>query len=143
GDFFRDWSKIDRTRVLQVIAAKLGLDPDSQDAMRLVAGMTIPKVAADDIKQVFTGWTSKEVREPVLKWLDNFTTFFKGWVLAWPSYHVRNLISGAFANAQAGMFSPRDWGDVSKVLLSGKPVKGLKEVPVIKQRLLKRFGPDL
>jgi len=143
GDFFRDWSKIDRTRVLQVIAAKLGLDPDSQDAMRLVAGMTIPKVAADDIKQVFTGWTSKEVREPVLKWLDNFTTFFKGWVLAWPSYHIRNLISGAFANAQAGMFSPRDWGDVSKVLLSGKPVKGLKEVPVIKQRLLKRFGPDL
>src|SRR5690606_20288490 len=97
----------------------------------------------DDIQQVFKGWTSKEVREPVLNWLDNFTTFFKGWVLAWPAYHVRNPISGAFANAQAGQFSVKDSMDIGKVLLSGKPVKGLKEVPAIKQRLLERFGQDL
>src|SRR5690606_3119988 len=99
GDFFQGWSKMDRTRALQAVARKAGLDPDSQDAIRQVAAMRIPKAAADDIQQVFKGWTSKEVREPGLNWLDSFATLFKIWVLGRPGEHCANLSIAAIANA--------------------------------------------
>lgn len=98
----------------------------------------VPAGLAEDLKRFRKGFSGPETAHAIVRGLDSLTNLFKVGVLNWPARYVRDLTSGQFQNATAGMFHPEDLRGAA-TLLTGGEIKDLAKNPAVGE-MLKKAG---
>lgn len=123
------------TSIFDALAKRAGRDPKE------LADASLPKSLADDLIKVAKpfqgpdpmGWLGEKI-----DWATNLTK--AGQTGIWPGFHVRNFVSGQVRNYLTGMGSRKSIADAHG-LLSGKVVKGAKNIPFIQKVVTERGLP--
>jgi hypothetical protein len=92
-----------RQQMRQRLAKAFGLPEDKVDLKKWSVGV-------DDVRRLNRareGFEDGAASSQLVKWLDSYTSVWKGSILTWPSRIVRDLYSGAYGNWLAGAFTPR------------------------------------
>lgn len=92
----------------------------------------IPNAEADDLLGVFKKRGVPDAEKWIPKIYKNYLNSFKGFVLAHPARHTRDLIGGAIQNQLHGIASPIGYMRAHKVY-NGGVIKGLTQDPEIQQ----------
>lgn len=82
-----------RKNVIDRIAQRTGIDPKSIDLSKFA----IPEDVHTRLTKVHEFYSSPKAQSDVMEMFEKFTTMFKGFVLAWPSRHVRDMYSNLFS----------------------------------------------
>ena len=115
------------------------LGPDV--AKKVIESMGKARVSDDlaqDITRYMEAYKNPESVSKFLDTVNSATNLWKGSLTTpWPAFHVRNLISGQWANASAGLWSPDSLSDTA-ALVRGKVVNGASKIPAVRQEWAKR-----
>lgn len=117
--------------LMQKRGAQFATDPDSvaklgdslTQAKRMAEKIDVPQEVVTAATRFMKAHTQPESVSGLLGVIDRFLSMFKGGVtIPFPAFHVRNIISGQYANWQAGQFTPKS---VTKAwsLARGKPIQ--------------------
>lgn len=128
------------------IAIKMGHDLSQlppEQANKVIASIgkaSIDGKTADEITRFVESFKSPDQASQLLDLVNGASNLWKGALTTpWPSFHVRNLISGQWANASAGLWSADSVKD-SVTLTRGGVVKGAKDIPAVQAEWAKRQG---
>jgi hypothetical protein len=116
--------------------------PVSKASVEVTGQMNIPLDFSDDLIRKMQAFKSPEaVNEILSSLIDPITNITKaGLTSAAPAFHVRNLASGQWQNAQAGMWSKRAF-DVARGLATGGTVD-VGDIPIVKRMLQQQGLPN-
>jgi hypothetical protein len=116
--------------------------PVTKAGVDVTGQMNIPLDLSDDLIRRMQAFKSPEaVNEILSSLIDPITNITKaGLTSAAPAFHVRNLASGQWQNAQAGMWSKRAF-DVARALATGGTAD-VGDIPVVKRMLQQQGLPN-
>jgi hypothetical protein len=125
------------------LAQKLGVSPGD------LANRFVPPEIADSAARYMQTFSTPDAVKPLVDFVDNLTNLFKsGVTVPFPSFHVRNLVSGAFMNWLTRAFDPTVAGGALNPLAyvrpyldafrlsKGQAVEGLENIPLFAGRKL-------
>ena len=86
---------------------------------------------AADVTRMIDGFHTPEALAPLLKIVDGFTGAFKAGVTTpFPSFHVRNFVTGVWQNLVGGAMDPQSYG-MARRLMGGEVVPEALEHPLV------------
>lgn len=83
-----------KRNVLERVAQRLGVDPGTLD----MSQMAMPESVYNRLVRAHDFYTSPRAQEEVGNLLNKFTSVMKGFLLAWPSRHLRDMYSNAISS---------------------------------------------
>lgn len=73
------------------------------DARKWTEAMWMPGDVGNDVNRMMQTFAAPEAMKPFVEGFDHWMGLWKKWItIPWPSFHMRNLVSGAIRNAVAG-----------------------------------------
>ena len=107
---------------LRALGKKMGIDHKELRHAR------IDKRIADDLIRIHKATTTRGPGEEILEMTDSVTNLTKGMLTSdWPSFHVRNIVSGWAQNAMLGMWDKQSAGWAGQIMV-GNAMKGSSKV---------------
>lgn len=119
-----------QANLIQAISKRLGRPASAVD----LANMSVPEQVVNRLLRIQSFYSSPRSQADLLKGLDQFTSIWKGFILAWPSRFVRDMYSNVFSIwLENGSVKDTMFGlKLSKHLLRGEYDKAyplLRELP--------------
>jgi hypothetical protein len=113
------------------LSAKFGRQVNPKDLL----SVSIDRAEGEDVLRFFDAFKNPESMKPILDFHDSILNFTKASMTGWrPAFHTRNLVSGAFNNFVAGLFSPTSYR-MAWSILHGREAKGASSIPAVREAL--------
>ncbi len=93
-----------------------------------IGQMVVPKEIAANLARFVKGWVEPDAVKGLKETFDSMHALWKSSVLATPSRHVRDLVTGIWQNAVTGTFSKKAYGVMKQVLLGADAVPGVAKM---------------
>lgn len=117
-------------QIRESIGSRLGVAADQVDLSKF----SLPESVFNRLTAINDFYSSPRLQQQALEFLNQYSQLFKGFVLAFPSRHVRDMYSNAFSVwLEVGDAYTTNWGfSVAKKVLAGRfddAAESLKEIP--------------
>lgn len=119
-----------RQQIAESIAKQLGIPVDEVN----LAKYSLPESVYNRLTAINDFYNSPRLQQQAVEFLNQYSQLFKGFVLAFPSRHVRDMYSNAFSVwLEVGDPATTNWGfSTAKKILAGRfddAIDSLKEIP--------------
>jgi hypothetical protein len=122
------------TEFLQSIKEKIGRELGVASDQVNLDDFAIPQSVENRLSKINDFYSSPETQSKAIEFLNQYTSLYKGFLLAFPSRHVRDMYSNAFSVwLETGSAQETLWGfNVAKKIIGGDydgAAKYLQEIP--------------